>query len=102
MLTKQDLTQIKKIVRDEVVSEAKNTERNLRSEIKLSRIEIQNDLSGVTDRLINLEQQTNKNFKTVNKKLDRAIDFFDHEHLDLQKRVKRIETNLHLPILADY
>lgn len=104
MLTKQDLNQIKKVVRDEVVSEAKNTERNLRSEMKMSRIEIQNDLSGITGRLINLEQQSIKTAKDIKKiKKDAAFtaNFLDKEHLGLEKRVRRIEINLRLPI-ADY
>lgn len=102
MLTKQDLNQIKKVVRDEIVSEAKNTKSSLRSEMKLSRMEIQDDLHDLTDRIINFEQQTGKNFKSVNKKLDKVIDYFDLKELSLEKRTRRLETHLNLPILADF
>lgn len=105
MLTKQDLNQIKKVVRNEVVSEAKNTERNLRSEMKMSRIRIQSDLSGITDRLINLEQQSGKiakDIKQIKKDARYTADFLDRENLSLVKRVKRLEINSNLPLLADF
>jgi hypothetical protein len=105
MLTKQDLSQIKKAVRDEVTTEAKTTRINLRAEIKLSRIEIQNDLNDLTDRAKNLEQQTDETHKTVkkiDKKLDKFIDYFDQGNLALEKRTKRIEAHLQLPPLADF
>lgn len=105
MLTKQDLNQIKKVVRDEVVSEAKNTRRDLRSEIKLSRMEIQNDIHDLTGRVKNLEQQSEKTAKDIKKiKKDAAFtaNFLDKEHLGLEKRVNRIETHLDIRPLADF
>ena len=56
MLTKSDLSKIKKVVRDEVVSESKNTNLGLRSEIKLCRMEIQNELRDLLDRIKDLKQ----------------------------------------------
>lgn len=105
MLTKQDLSQIKKVVRDEITLEAKDTRTSLRSEIKLSRMEIQSDLSDLTDRVKNLEIQSgeiNKTVKKIDKKLDKTIDFFDKKHLALEKRTELIETHLNIQPLADF
>ena len=105
MLTKQDLKAIKSVVRDEVVSEAETTKSNLRAEIKMSRIRIQEDISNLTDRVKNLEQKTdinNKYISQVDKKVDLVIKAFDREYLDLQKRVSRVETHLQFKPLADF
>ena len=98
MLTKTDLSKIKKVVRDEVVSESENSNLNLRAEIKLTRMQIQNDLKVLAGRVKDLQQQS----KETDKKVDKVIDFFDHKHLSLNRRVARVETHLHLPPLADF
>lgn len=105
MLTKTDLSKIKKVVRDEVVSESKNTNLGLRSEIKLTRMQIQDDLVTLADRVKNLEQQsreTGKEVKKIRKNVDIIIDSFDRENLSLNRRVGRIETHLQLKPLADF
>ncbi|MDZ7586763.1 MAG: hypothetical protein U0946_03320 [Patescibacteria group bacterium] len=105
MLTKTDLSKIKKVVRDEVVSESKNTNLGLRSEIKLSRMQIQDDLVTLSDRVKNLEQQsreTGKDVKKIRKNIDIIIDSFDRENLSLNRRVARVETHLQLKPLADF
>lgn len=63
MLTKTDLSKIKKVVRDEVVSESKTTNLGLRSEIKMARMQIQNELRSLTDRVKDLEQQSRETGK---------------------------------------
>ena len=98
MLTKQDLKQIKTIVRDEVVSESETTQRRLTTEIKLTRMKIQEDLDSLKDRVKNLEILTGK----IDKKLDKGFNFLDKEHLDLVKRVKRVETHLNIQPLAAF
>lgn len=105
MLTKQDLNQIKKIVRSEVVSESETSQRRLRSEIKLSRIEVQQDIRGLTDRVKDVELQSKANGKGIKRievKFDELFDFLDKEHLGLVKRVKRVETHLNIQPLADF
>ena len=112
MLTKQDLIQIKKVVRDEVVSEGKNTKDELRTEIKLSRMQIQNDINGLANRVKNLELQTNETGKAIVKlqkdvtKIKKDVkftaNFLDREHLLLERRTKRIETHLGIQPLADF
>lgn len=112
MLTKQDLSQIKKVVRDEVTLEAKDTRTSLRSEIKLSRMEIQSDLNDLTDKAKDIDQRltetqkdvsiTKKDVKKIDKKLDFVIKFFDKKHVALEKRTERIETHLNIQPLADF
>lgn len=90
MLTKNDLSQIRKVVREEVETDNENTKSELKAEIKLTRMEIQNEQKNVNDRLKNVEVTTKKIQKTV----DTIIDFFDKQDMDLLKRVKTIEEHL--------
>ena len=41
MLTKPDIAQIRKVVREEVETEVKDSTRNLESQIRLSRMQVQ-------------------------------------------------------------
>jgi DNA replication protein DnaD len=93
MLTKTDLSQIRKIIREEVEAESKPLREDLQGEIKLARIEIQNDIRGLTERAKNLEIATNK----IQKDIKSVVDFFDKEHLELRKRVKHLEEHQNLP-----
>lgn len=77
MLTKNDLSQIRKIVREEVEVESKSSKEDLRGEIKLARIEIQGDIRQLAERVKNLDQ----------------------EYLKLRKRIGRLEEHLGLPSL---
>ncbi len=92
MLTKTDLSQIRKVVREEVEEEGKNTKNELQAEIKLTRMEIQSEQINIKDRLKNLEIAAKKIQKTV----DTIIDFFDRQNLNIRKRVERIEESLGL------
>jgi hypothetical protein len=77
MLTKTDLSQIRKIVRQEVETESESAKEDLQGEIKLSRIELQKDVRSVKDRIKNLEiavRKIQKNIKTI-------VNFFDKGHL---------------------
>jgi len=60
MLTKSDLKQIQNILREEIESESKNTKQELLAEIKLARLEIQNDINNIGKRLKNVEIILNK------------------------------------------
>lgn len=97
MLTKTDLSQIRQIVRqiirEEVEAESKSLRENLQGEIKLARIEIQNDIRQLAERAKNVEIAINK----IQKDIKSIVDFFDKEHLELRKRVKRLEEHLNLP-----
>lgn len=112
MLTKQDFSQIKKIVRGEVVSESEAIKSDLGSEIKQSRIEIQLKIRDLANRVKDVEQQSRENgkniielkkdVKKIDKRLDEGFNFLDKEHVNLVKRVKRVETHLNIQPIADY
>lgn len=92
MLTKTDLSQIRKVVREEVESESKSLSEDLQGEIKLARIKIQNDIYTLANRVKNLELVTSK----VQKDIKSIVRFFDKEYLQVRKRIKQIEDHLHL------
>jgi len=60
MLTKNDLSQIKNIVREEVEAEGENTRSEINGEIKLAGIRTTTELQEVNTRLKNLEITTRK------------------------------------------
>ncbi|MBI2007242.1 MAG: hypothetical protein HYS83_00855 [Candidatus Blackburnbacteria bacterium] len=113
MLTKTDLSQIKKIVREEIESEVETLATSLRSEIKFARMEIQNDIKNLSSRIKDLEikmkdleikvkdlgilaRSTQKCLKRIEKKLDKSINFLDIDYLALKKRVEAIEQHINL------
>lgn len=98
MLTKTDFAKFKKLIKEEIVSAVEDSNLSLRAELKLTRMQIQTDIRTLSGRIKNLEQQSKK----LDKKVDKVIDFFDHEHLELVHRVKRLESHLNLPTLADF
>lgn len=61
MLTKQDLLAIRKIVREEIENEIQNAKSEIMTEIKLSRMRVQNDIDILTDRIKNVEILLRKN-----------------------------------------
>lgn len=71
MLTKNDLTEIDKIVTQRIKTELKTELKPIKSDIAKMR-----------------------------KDIDVIISLFDREYLDLRKRVERIEDHLNLPPLA--
>ena len=89
MLTKTDLNQIQEIVQAEtkkvVVSETR----------KIVREETRTLVTEVGARQIVREE-----LQPVRKDLKMTINFFDHEYLALNKRVKRVEEHLQLPVLS--
>ena len=83
MLTKTDLLQIRKVVREEIES-TNRTVKILQYEVSI----IKKDVQGLK-----------KDMAKVKKDLNLVVSFFDHEYLDLQKRIERIENYLKLPPL---
>ncbi|MFZ5365916.1 MAG: hypothetical protein ACOZBZ_01345 [Patescibacteria group bacterium] len=95
MLTKADLSQIRKIVREEIETESKSLQEELQGEIKLSRMEIQKDVHLLANKVKNLEMIANK----IQKSIKSVVNFFDREYLRLRKQVERLEEHLNLPSL---
>jgi len=90
MLTKNDLSQIKNIVREEVEAEGENIRSEINSEIKLAGMRTTTELQEVNTRLKNLEITTRK----IQKDLAKTSDFLDKENLRTVKRVRIIEKHL--------
>ena len=90
MLTKNDLSQIKNIVREEVEAEGENIRSEINSEIKLAGMRTTTELQEVNTRLKNLEITTRK----IQKDLAKTSDFLDRENLRTVKRVRIIEKHL--------
>ncbi len=107
MLTQEDFSKLKRLVRDEVEAEGKNTRDELSYDIKTVRIELSNRIDTVGSRVKNLEIATNnlqkdmttvkKDVKKLQKNVDGVINMADRGLLNTQKRVRIIETTLKIP-----
>lgn len=96
MLTKDDLKQIRTLVREEVETEAETTRSHIDSKQLDLRRELKPEIWGVKDQVKNLDIKVTKNHKEVLAKLKVTSDFLDRENLSLVKRVKQIEEELDL------
>ena len=113
MLTKTDLSQIRKIIREEVESEVQSTRDELQAEIKLARMELSTRIDRLEDkfknveiRVGNIETTTNSidkrlkriesNIKKMRRDISVTIKHFDGETVVLHRRVKKIEEHLGL------
>ncbi len=95
MLTKSDLSEIRKVLREEIETESETTRTGLRAEIKLTKIELANRLDQVADKLKDQGIKTTK----IQKDIKIIINYFDSEELKLQKRLNRVEQRLDLPVI---
>jgi|SRR3989304_7169461 len=94
MLTKNDLTLIRKIIREEVESEVQSAKEELNHNITMLKIHFASEFKEVNDKLKNLDIRTRK----IQKDLDTTIDFFDKDFLKLRKRVEILEENPNLKL----
>ena len=111
MLTKSDFDQlgklVRKIVREEVETEVKDSTRTLENQIRLSRMQVQNDINELDDRMKNVEirvdvvgndaRDIKKRVKKIEKDVNLIGRLFDEGDVKLERRVKRIEQHLALP-----
>lgn len=93
MLTKTDLEEVRKIIREEVETESQNAKEELQADLKMNMVRTVSELREIKDRLKNLEIKVNK----IQKDLKYAVNFLDKEGLKISKRVARIEADLGLP-----
>ena len=108
MLTKDDLKlfekSTRKIVREEIEVEGKNTREELSYDIRTVWIELSNRIDAVGSRVKNLEIATNnlqkdmtvvkKDVKYLKKELKFQSNILDKENIKTLKRVKVIEESL--------
>lgn len=107
MLTKTDLSQIRKIVREEVENETQALEDGLQAEITMARIRIQTDINELKNRLKNveikvknLEARIIKMHKDLKKEIKMVANFLDKENIKTLKKVEKIEEHLKLPVMT--
>ena len=103
MLTKTDLKQMQKLLREEAEAEGRNIRNELQSDIRESRVRIQQDIRELSDRMKHLEirvnnaeKETKKGFQKINNRLTELFDFLDKDLMKTSKRVERIEKHLGL------
>ncbi|OGY24851.1 MAG: hypothetical protein A2Y57_03865 [Candidatus Woykebacteria bacterium RBG_13_40_7b] len=96
MLTKTDLSAIKKIVKEvvrvEIEAEVSPLKDALQAEIKLARLETQREIKLLKDEVKELRIKLTK----VEKDVALIVKIFDREYLDLRKDVEGIKEHLNL------
>lgn len=107
MLTKQDLIQLRKIVREEVVAETRSSREELQAEIKFARMETINEINRLDNRIKNIQiglsqfqKDTEKRLKRIElnisrlrKDLNAFTLSFDRDRANLQKRIMILESH---------
>ena len=106
MLTKSDLSQIRKIMREEVEQEVKEAKEEMLYEIKLVRVELSVRIGKIEDKLKDLNLRVtkietslikiNKDTLRIKKDIKNLIDYHDEYYVHLRKRVEKIEEHLQI------
>lgn len=96
MLTKDDLKQLRTVIREEMESEAETTRHHIDEKQRELRMELKPEIREIKDRVKTLNIEATKNHKEVLGKLEKTSDFLDRTNLTTLKRVERIETHLGL------
>lgn len=95
-MLKEDQIIIRKILREEIESEAENITSKLQSEMKMFRIEIQSDIRDLTDRIKNLEIVARNLQKDIKKQTSLVLSLDNF----FAPRIKRLEEKANLPTLS--
>ena len=104
MLTKTDLSQIRKVVREEVETEVKDTTQTLRSEIRESRMRVQSDVRDLDDRMKNVEVRMDGHEKSSSlviealDKIEGRLSGLEKDAKDIKKRVRKTEKTVDVMI----
>lgn len=85
MLSKEDLKQIRMVVRQEIKEEVSLQLKPIKEEFSLQLDPVKMDISTIKRDVV----QIRKDQKSI-------VNFFDHEYLDLRKRIELIEEHLNL------
>lgn len=104
MLTKEDIKLLekstRKIVREEVETEGKNTRQELSHNIRVLRMELSTRIDSLDSRTKKLEVSNQKILKEigkVKKNLKETSNFLDIENIKAVKRVRALEVHLGFP-----
>lgn len=105
MLTKTDLSEIRKIIREEVENETQAIKNELQADITMSRMRVQSDINELKDRIKNieirfakLENKVTKMHKDLKNEIKMVVHYLDKENLKTLKRVEKIEDHLGLTV----
>ena len=103
MITNDDLVRIRKVIREEVTTEVKDSTRTLDHEIRMSRMQIQQDIGELDDRVKNVEiridgldKKLDKVHKSLKKEIKYTAHILDKENMRTLSRVKRVEEHIGL------
>lgn len=103
VLTKDDLSKIRKVIREEVEAESTNSRVEIQGELKLMRIKLENRIGELEDRNKNLEIEIHrglallqKSIRELKKDIKVVISWFDSQGDKLTKRIERVEGHLGL------
>ncbi|GEM_PF-1217854 len=91
MLTKSDLSQIRKILREEVENEVRASKDELQADISMARMRVQNSVDELKDRIKNLEIKVTKMHKELKEEIKIVSHVLDKENIKTLKRVEKIE-----------
>lgn len=104
MLTKNDLDQIRKVIRQEVKVEVKDSTQTLNSQIRLSRMQVQANIGELDDRIKNVEiklddaannvKKIQKDVSKLQRTQDTMLDLLDKEQMQQRKRIVRLEEHV--------
>ncbi len=96
MLTPDDLKQMRKVMREEIENESQTIREELGSEIRMSRIRLQEDLEEVKDRVKNIDIRLTNVHKDLKEEIKLVSHTLDKENMKTAKRVTRLEKHLEL------
>jgi len=99
MLAKTDIQQIRGVVREEIEAEVSNAKTSLESQIRMSRMQVQHDISQLGDKVKDIEidlKDIKKRVRKTEKTVDIMIDMFDKDIIAVGKRVEKVEQHLSL------
>nr|MBI5455794.1 hypothetical protein [Candidatus Levybacteria bacterium] len=107
MLTKNDLDQIRKVIRQEVKVEVKDSTQTLGSQIRISRMQVQANIGELDDRMKNVEirlddvgsqvKKTQKDVSQIKRTQNTMLNLLDKEQMQQRKRITRLEEHAGLP-----
>ncbi len=99
MLAKTDIQQIRGVVREEIEAEVSNAKTSLESQIRMSRMQVQHDISQLGDKVKDIEidlKDIKKRVRKTEKTVDIMIDMFDKDIIAVGKRVEKVKQYLSL------
>lgn len=97
MLTKNDLSQIRKVLREEIGNEIEAAKTDIQSDITMSRMRIQAEIGELKDRIKNLEIRLTKMHKELKEEIKMVSHVLDKENIQTSRRVTKIEHHIGLP-----